>query len=207
MRRIVVLAVVMAALSGCGAVETAPPPAPLCAGQPFGVEKRGAGLTPVATAPNPYLPPEIGGIRHGTYFESGSFISPGASWIGLDLDAGQVIQVQRYAGFLLSRVPQIETPTADRFARPGKTDRLEWVDVITRVQPSAAELDATVCTANQLWLDTETVNRTMVTDIVQKFVLIDGGQIKHFGGVGLIPPRTNLFAKRLYAMAASPAKP
>jgi hypothetical protein len=152
------------------------------------VETYGAAKSSVCTGEkcNFIAPPvEIAQISRGGYLEEIGLLSGGATWIGLDLKLGTLIEVQRYAGVRLWDAPRISSPTDDRYARETKTGRTHWIDIVRKRPATLDETSDFVCAANGLWTTNQRFLRN-ATDIHSALFLLDGDSIKNFGGLGLL---------------------
>src|SRR5262245_38047276 len=99
----------VAVVAACAAILLPAAADAACSPDTFGAQKRavcGSEKCPFFTPPA-----EIATIARGLFSESiGLFINDGyAGWIGIDLDARKIVDVQRYAGAKLG-----EAPRADR---------------------------------------------------------------------------------------------
>lgn len=132
-------------------------------------------------------PEELQGIRHGGYTEYvGMFINDGrAIWCGFDLDAREVIRVDRYAGRKLSSAPEVGVQTTNHYQRQSGEKNKKIVDVVTRRKISKAELADLICLSNELWASMED-HMSVATDVHNAVVLLDGDEGRMFGGPGVL---------------------
>lgn len=142
-------------------------------------------------------PDEIKNIKRGAYVEVvGLFINDGfASWIGIDLDRGELLQVNRYAGRHLKNAPTVAA-TDSHFARETRSERVHWIDVVRKRTLPAEALGEFVCAANELWV-AKPVETPSESDIFTELRLVDGAVNKGIGGMRSLPPDAKNFERRL----------
>lgn len=170
----------------------------------FGVRKVNTCSSGKCTTFEP--PPEIAAIKRGLYGEMvGLFINDGlAEWIGVDLDTGEIVRVERYAGPHLGRAPRIATPSAQLSQRVTGQGRSRMVDTIRRAPLARDTAEDIVCAANDMWADAGPPPMSGgVTDMHLAVVLVDGTTRKSDGGPLGMAAAARAVHERLEALKAA----
>ena len=142
-------------------------------------------------------PDEVKLIKRGIYVEFvGLSINDGiASWIGVDLDRGELFQVNRFAGQHLKRAPTITT-TENHFVRETKTERFHWIDVVRKRILPADALGEIVCLANELWVSKPS-QTSFISDVFNELRLVDGVTNRGIGGMRSLPQEAQAFETKI----------
>ena len=167
------------------AVATVLPLAAAGAGCPldsFGARK--LGTCPDASCRSSGAPPEIAAIKRGFYNEMvGLFINDGlAEWTGVDLDAGDIVNVRRYAGPRVDGAPSVEQSSARLNRRETRPDGKPIIDIIRREPLAREAMEEIVCAANDAWADAGRPPMSSISDMHLGIVLVDGGTRRTDGG-------------------------
>ena len=138
-------------------------------------------------------PPQLQRIKRGGYSEYvGFLINDGyACWEGFDLDTGEIVRVERYAG------PQLASGLSEIFGleilKGLKTFRISlkfWtqplsIEIITKKHIKKERLTELIFLANELWSSGERY-LIMAADVHNALILVDGDEGKIFGGPGIL---------------------
>jgi hypothetical protein len=152
-------------------------------------------------------PPEIAAIKRGLYGEMvGLFINDGlAEWIGVDLDAGEIVRVERYAGPHLGGAPRAATPSAQLSRRETGQGRHRVIDIIRRAPLARDTAEDIVCAANAVWTDDDRPPMSSISDMHLGVVLVDGAARRAEGGPAGMTAAVRALHYRLEALKGRPA--
>lgn len=137
-------------------------------------------------------------MSRGIYAETiGLFVNDGlASWLALDMDRQEIVEVRRFAGPRLNSAPRVSAPDANHYRHEVKTDQRNWIEVVRKAPLAPASLDDIVCLANALWSSGATLPAPM-SDMHNALMLVDRGTEKKFGGPGQLSGDARLLRQRL----------
>ena len=129
-------------------------------------------------------PPEIAAIKRGVYSQFvGIFINDGlAEWIGVDLDAGEIVRVERYAGPRLGDAPQVAQASPQLSRRETNVNGKRRIDIIGRAPLPRETAEDMVCAANAVWIDEAHPPGGSSSDVDEGVVLVDGATLRAEGG-------------------------
>jgi hypothetical protein len=183
--RLPVVSIRMTLAAACAAILLPAAADAACSPDTFGAQKRavcGSEKCPFFTPPA-----EIAAIARGLFSERiGLFINDGyAGWVGVDLDKGEIVDVQRFAGSKLGEAPRANALDPKAVRRETKEDGRHWIDILRRAPLVSAAAGDIVCGANTVWAEQAgIVLRPVITDMHSGVVLIDRETRKAVGGPG-----------------------
>lgn len=181
-----------------GLIGTAGMAAATCPPDTFGAGKRDTCRPKCSSG---VAPDEIARMSRGVYAESiGLFVNDGlASWLAVDIDRREIVEVRRFAGPHLKNAPPVSAPDANHYRREIKTDRQNWIEVVRRAPLTPAPLEEIVCLANALWAGGPTLPAHL-SDMHNALLLVDRGTEKKFGGPGELADEALRLRRRLEAL-------
>jgi hypothetical protein len=146
-------------------------------------------------------PDEIARMSRGVYAESvGLFANDGlASWLAVDIDRREIVEVRRFAGPHVKSAPPVSAPDANHYRREVKADRQNWIEVVRKTPVTPASLEEIVCLANALWAAGPTPPAHM-SDMHNALLLVDRDTDKKFGGPGELTDDAFRLRRRLEAL-------
>ena len=122
-----------------------------------------------------YLPEEIRAIARGAVLETiGLAVNDGrASWRALDIERGEVVVVERYAGKKVGQAPKVGTATASEYSKTVDPEPRRSVDHVRRYPVSPAQAAALACPVSDAGAGAPAPAR-MVSDTGSRFYLLLG---------------------------------
>jgi hypothetical protein len=148
------------------------------------------------------LPAEIAAIKRGLYSEYiGLFINDGiGERIGVDLDAGETVFVERYSGPRVKNAPHVAQPTPQLSRRESLLKGKRVIDISRRAPLARETAEDIVCAANAAWTDKTVPPAGGFSDLAVGVVLVDGATRRVEGGVIAMTPAAQALYDRLQAL-------